>query len=341
MARSSFEFDGVVRPTRVGATYLVSTVALAIAAVNTGNNSLYIAVAFMLGCLLLSGLASKGGLKHLEIEIAEIDEAWAGRRAEGVLKLRNRSRVWAVRDVILTSEALAAPLLVPLAPRRREVALQAAFLFARRGRIQLSAIDAYTRYPFGLFLKKRRLRVGSEVVVFPRILAEDLDHDRFHAVAGDEGSTNRPGSGSEIHSFRDYARGDSVRHVHWKKSASLGRWIVKQTEADVSHSVNIVVDPYVGRAASGEAFEQMISEAATFAFHAARRGLDLIVSLPRLEIRVRGSESPSAIFRALALLEPSYEPFQQIVDRDAVVFSMGGRFDSESLDPRRIDAKSA
>ena len=31
-------------------------------------------------------------------------------------------------------------------------------------------------------------------------------------------------------SFRDYAPGDSLRQVYWKKSASAGRWIVKQTE---------------------------------------------------------------------------------------------------------------
>ena len=62
-----WQFDGVVRLTRVGTTYILATVILAIAAINTGNNAIYIAVALMLGCLLLSGLASKGGLKHLSL----------------------------------------------------------------------------------------------------------------------------------------------------------------------------------------------------------------------------------------------------------------------------------
>ena len=32
--------------------------------------------------------------------------------------------------------------------------------------------------------------------------------------------------GTEIHSFREFVRGDSLRQVYWKKSASLGRWIM-------------------------------------------------------------------------------------------------------------------
>jgi len=77
-----FEFNGVVRLTRIGTTYILGTIVLAIAALNTGNNAIYIGVAFMLACLLLSGLASKGGLKHLQVEIGAIDEAWAGRPAD-------------------------------------------------------------------------------------------------------------------------------------------------------------------------------------------------------------------------------------------------------------------
>src|SRR5688500_3046632 len=85
----AFEFNGVVRLTKVGTAYVLATIVLAVAALNTGNNALYIAVAFMLGSLLLSGLASKGGLKKVDVEIGGIDEAWAGLVADGTLRVRN------------------------------------------------------------------------------------------------------------------------------------------------------------------------------------------------------------------------------------------------------------
>jgi uncharacterized protein (DUF58 family) len=328
---NAFEFNGVVRLTKVGTTYILSTVVLSVAAINTGNNAIYIAVALMLGCLLLSGIASKGGLKHLQAEIEGLGEAWAGKPADGALRIRNRSRIWNVRDVVLTSEALSAPVLIPLVPARGEVLAPASFLFPRRGLAHVSAVDSYTRYPFGFFLKKRRLRVASEVVIYPRILSEDPSQERFRAVSGEESTAHRPGNGTEIHAFRDYVTGDSLRQVHWKKSASLGRWIMKQHESDASRSIHVVVDPYKPATASAEEFEEMIAAAATFVYHAARRGLDLTLSMPRLTMRARPDEAAAPLFRSLALLEPAYEPVHQILERNAVLFSVaGGSHDAKS-----------
>jgi uncharacterized protein (DUF58 family) len=331
VSRHDWEFNGVVRLTKVGTTYILGTVVLAIAAINTGNNAIYIAVTLMLGCLLLSGMASKGGLKHLSVEIHGLDDVWAGRPADGSLRIRNDSRIWNVRDVVLVSEAFAAAALVPIVPRRSEVTTTASFVFPRRGLAHVSAIDSYTRYPFGFVLKKRRLRVSSEVVVYPRILAADTLQDRFRAIAGDDTPAGRAGIGSDIHSFRDFVRGDSLRQVHWKKSASLGRWIIKQQEADAARSLHIVVDPYKPRRVSDDAFEEMISEAATLVHEAARRGLDVTLSLPRTTLRARENESAAPMFRALALLDAEHEPVPQLMDRHSVLFSVsGGSHDAKS-----------
>jgi uncharacterized protein (DUF58 family) len=330
VAARPFEFEGVVRITKIGTIYLVTTVILAASAINTGNNALYIGVALMLGSLLLSGLASKGGLKHLHAELGALGEVWAGREAHGTLHLRNDSRLWNIRDVVLTSEALAEPVLVPIVPRRQSVAVNVTFLFRRRGLARVSAIDAYTRYPFGFFLKKRRLRVTSEVVVFPQLLGSNASTERFRTTAGAQTSANRPGVSSELHSFRDYTRGDSLRHVHWKKSASLGRWIMKQTEAESAKSVHVVVDPHLPKQGAPEEFEQMIAAAATFVWNAAREGFDVTLSLPRATFRARAGEATAPLFRALALIEPAFEPVYQAVDRSTVLFTMGGRHDAKS-----------
>lgn len=328
--REAWQFDGVVRFTKIGTTYLLTTVVLAVAAVNTGNNPLYIGVALMLGSLLLSGIASKGGLKHLYAEIAGLDEVWAGRAAHGTLRVRNDSRIWNVRDVVLTSDALAEPVLLPVVPRRGEVEVAAQFLFPKRGLAHVNAIDSYTRYPFGFFLKKRRLRITSEVVVYPRILAEDAERALFRPMVGEQSHANRPGAGSEIHSFREYVRGDSLRHLHWKKSASLGRWIMKQTAAEAARSVHVVVDPYKPKGVTDEELEHMIASAATFLFHAARREFDIILTLPRGTVRVRQHEAASPAFRALALLEPVFEPVHHILERNTVLFSVAGGRDAKS-----------
>src|SRR5207302_9718955 len=102
-ATLNWTFDGVVRMTRIGTSYLIFTLVIGFAALNTGNNALYIGLTFMLGCLLLSGVASKGGLKHLDVEPRGLDQAWAGRNADAVLRVTNRSRIWNVREVVIAS----------------------------------------------------------------------------------------------------------------------------------------------------------------------------------------------------------------------------------------------
>ncbi len=321
-AGPAWQFNGVVRLTRTGTAFVIFTVIIGFAAINTGNNSLYIGLAFMLGCLLLSGIASKGGLKHLRVEFDRIGEAWAGRPAGGTLRIYNASRIWNVRDVIVVSPELETPLFLPIIARRTQITAEASFLFARRGVVQLKTLDLYTRYPFGFFLKKRRVRISGEVVVFPRLLQDDGGRERFQQVDGELHATNRPGAGTEIHSFREYVRGDSMRQVYWKKSASLGRWIMKQTEIEAGRAVHVVVDPYRPRGVKDDDFEEMISHAATFIDEALRRELEVILTMPRVNLRAKNGNQAAAMFRALALVEGTHEPVAQAIDRNAVVFGV-------------------
>ena len=318
--------------TKVGTTYVLATIVLAIAALNTANNALYIAVSIMLGTLLLSGVASKGGLKKIEAEIAGMEEAWARRPVDGALRVRNRSRIWNVRDLVITSPDLSKAVYLPLLPKRSELTIPVSLLFHRRGVARLAPFDSYTRYPFGFFLKKRRLRISSEVVVYPRVAGEEEGRSRFRPITGEQSSSNRAGIGTEIHSFREFVRGDSLRHVYWKKSASIGRWIMKQTELDAGRAVHVTIDPYKPRGASDDEFEEMISAAATLIFHATRRELDVTLSLPRITLHARDSRAAASLFHALALLEPIHEPVHQPLERDTIFFTLSGE---------RHDAKSA
>ena len=321
-AGKPWQFDGVVRLTRIGSGFLLGVVFVGFAAINTGNNSLYIGLAFMLAGLLISGIASKGGLKHLRVAFDRIEEAWVGRPSTGRLRIENSSRIWNVRDVILTAPELATPVYIPLLKRRETLTVSTALLFQRRGVAQLHSLDLYTRYPFAFFLKKRRVRLQGEVIVFPRLLGEDNVTDRFRPVVGENFASNRPGPGSEIHSFRDYAPGDSLRQVYWKKSAAAGRWIVKQTEIDAAKAVHVVVDPFKPRRATDDDFEEMVSAAATFIHNALRRELEVVFTLPRIDLRAQGGENALAIFRALALLEPIHEPVVQTIDHATILFAV-------------------
>lgn len=329
MTPKSIEFNGVVRLTSLGTAYLLLTVTVGFAAINTGNNSLFIGLAFMLGVLLLSGLASKGGLKGIEIGLVELDEAWASEPTPGLLVLHNRSKIWSVRDIVLIMPELEGPVFIPILPRRAQPTVPATFLFPRRGRIELTKVDLYTRYPFALFVKKRRVRMNAQTVVFPRLLSRRERHP-FTPVEGDFVASNRIGPGAEIFAFRDYVRGDSLRQLHWKKTASLGRWIIKQSELDANRSVQIALDPWLPPGVSEERFEEMISAAATMLNDALTARIEVVLSMPGIELRGSGAAVRRPMFEALALVAPVRKPVEFAPRPDMMLFSLRGDHESQT-----------
>jgi uncharacterized protein (DUF58 family) len=88
--RESFDYD----VTKAGIVYVLATLVIAIAALNTGNNLLYIVVAAMLAAIIVSGYASAWVLRYLELDIHLPEHVFAGRPVLGRIVLRNPRRVF-------------------------------------------------------------------------------------------------------------------------------------------------------------------------------------------------------------------------------------------------------
>jgi uncharacterized protein (DUF58 family) len=86
--RESFDFD----VTRAGVIYVLVTLVIGIAALNTGNNLLYVIVAAMLAAMLVSGVVSAWVLRWLELDIRLPEHVFAGRAVAGRIVLRNPRR---------------------------------------------------------------------------------------------------------------------------------------------------------------------------------------------------------------------------------------------------------
>lgn len=86
--KESFDYQ----VTRAGIVYVLVTLMIAIAALNTGNNLLYIIVAAMLAAILVSGYVSAIVLRYLELDIDLPEHVFAGRPVLGRIVLRNPRR---------------------------------------------------------------------------------------------------------------------------------------------------------------------------------------------------------------------------------------------------------
>ena len=76
--------------TREGLVYLLLTLLIGVAALNTGNNLLFIVVAAMLAAVLVSGIVSAVMISGLEVELHLPHHVFAGQSYAGAVLLHNR-----------------------------------------------------------------------------------------------------------------------------------------------------------------------------------------------------------------------------------------------------------
>ena len=87
--RQTFHYE----VTKAGMVYVLVTLVIGIAALNTGNNLLYIVVAAMLAAILVSGIVSALVLRELDLDLRLPEHVFAGRPVAGRFVVRNPRRL--------------------------------------------------------------------------------------------------------------------------------------------------------------------------------------------------------------------------------------------------------
>lgn len=321
-----------LRFTRAGQYYVGYTLVIGVAAINTGNNLLFLVLGLLLSGIVLSGILSELALRGLRAFRQLPAEATAGREALVGLRLENRSSrgeslAIVVRDV--TNRGVAGEAFALRLGAGETAELGYRFTPQRRGRIEFIRLELATRYPFGLFEKWRELDVEGELVVFPRAVAGPAPRDRSPRPGGERAS-GEVGPGSDFFALREARPEDDARSIHWRSSARRGRTVVIERERERRRRVAVLVD------ARGAVTEAALDGVAERAAGAVRQALDegCDVALSTNDARLPFGQGPAHVrrlMRGLALLEPpktaaAPAPIQgaQVVLVDAAATSQEG-----------------
>ena len=296
-------------PTRDGWWCLFVVIGLGVAAINTGNNLLYLLVSLLLSLIVVSGVLSEQSLRGLRLEADIPDEIYAGVPALFGAVLANRKR-W------LTSHSITLELLVrggatrfiylPRLEAGQDRLLTWEETLPARGRQRLAGVRLTTRFPFGLFLKASRIMLEREVLVFPAV--RPISPEMIHRLVGAGTSAmRRRGRGHDLYNLRTYRAGDDPRHIHWRTSAKLQSLFVREMEAETTEDTCIVLTGTGARSAAR--LEAALSEAASIAAHLTRAGAAVELAGPGLFAPLgRGPGQARRILTALALYEPGARP---------------------------------
>src|SRR3954470_7401310 len=86
--RDVFDYD----VTKEGLVYLAIILVIGVAALNTGNNLLFIVVSAMLAAIVVSGITSAGELRGLKLDVGLPEHTFAGEAILARIALRNTRR---------------------------------------------------------------------------------------------------------------------------------------------------------------------------------------------------------------------------------------------------------
>jgi uncharacterized protein (DUF58 family) len=303
--------------TKVGLWLVLLALIVGIAATNTGNNGLYMAMAGMLALLAVGWLGAWLNLRRLRVELDAPAEVFANSPFQVGFRLENRAR-WSPRWLVLVQIEDAQPGLVPrlapagaAAPPPRAAGASSEghqeLLCSRRGRKTIAGVQLASLFPLGFFRSARFLARPLELVVFPELFsAANLELDRS-GLLGEERAP-RTGWGHDLHSLRSFREGDDPRGIHWKRSARLGDLVFREREAEDSMRLSVVLDNGVGALeteADRARFERLVSEAATACVDFLGRGWEVeLVTREQLIPFGRGRLQRHRVLETLALLEP-------------------------------------
>lgn len=290
-----------------GVQFLLFTLAVGIAAINTGNNLFYLLLAMMLSIILVSGIVAEYCLRRLEFHRHLPDLLFAHEPTTATLVVRNgKSRVpsFSLRlfDVI-DGQDIDRGLTIRQLPPGASLLLSYPLMGTKRGRLQLDGVRVVTSFPFGLFVKKAFYPVPDSTAVCPEIRPVEEELLRDVCAAGQEHHIHRRGHGHDLYNLRLYRPGDDSRTIHWVTTAKTAKLIVRETEAEEQRRATIQLALVAPDSHDG-LFEDAVTFAASLLFHLSSQGYHLrLVAGSYSSSYGQGETHLLHLLRALALCE--------------------------------------
>jgi len=294
--------------TRGGMLFTCAIALVAIGAVISANNLLFLIVAAMMATLLISGLVSRLCLAELNLDFLVPEHVPAGRTVPGRLYVRNDKwfipsfslRVEAIRDP--GSPVLKSGVYFPLISSGTTLEETVEVRFPKRGRYQQNSFAFSTSFPFGFLDKTARVTLRREAIIYPSIDPQPGFDDLLAGITG-EIETHYRGLGRDFYRIRPYEAFESARHVDWKASARVGSIQVREFAREQEQVVELYLDRDVAPELDAW-FEHAVNCCAFLAWRLSSQGASIHFRSAGYEFRQPEDGDIYTILKYLALVYP-------------------------------------
>lgn len=265
--------------TREGAGFISIVFVVGLAAINTGNNLLYLILAMCCSFIAVSGVLSELSLKRIQVRANPPTSIYAREPTPLIINIENSkkklsSHALRVQFPADNSSHYTVDREVYLFDLPRETSIEKTVMLTAfyRGKLKIESCVLSTSFPFGFFIKSKTVPIHAESIVFPEIRNIELPQPTGVAESG-EGIVQS--QGEELYALREFQEGDALDRVHWKSSAKAGNLRVKEFSKGGNEKFIIYLSLFeadTGKSVTADIMEQRVIESASLAYHLIKRG---------------------------------------------------------------------
>ncbi len=241
---------------------VIIALGLGAAAINTGNNLLYLVFSVTLAMIVLSGVLSEMDIQRLDVTVLHLPDIAAEESGFALVRVKNRhgwlqGLALGVALEIEGDNAVAAEGFVPVLGPGGSTQVAVRIQGARRGTYRVKAVQHYTTFPFSFFRKGIVHPVQMQAMVLPRPLPMALD-----TVLGMQRGMEQPradkGRQGDFTGVREFRQGDDPKAIHYRISARTGKTMVREFTDMGTPEITVGLSPGL----KSQALEDAISRAA-------------------------------------------------------------------------------
>lgn len=217
---------------------------LGVAAVNTGNNLLFLIISAMLGFMAVSGLLGWMNIRGLSLNVHLPDEVYAGTKTLASVQIENRKKY--LPSFLVTATIAGNPTSFLMLDPRSPQASSLLVSFDRRGIHTLPEARISSPFPVNFFVRYTRIPVPGSFAVFPAPRPAGVPFQGGKPDTGRAREIAAKGYEGDLAKISDYTGGESLKFIHWRLSAKHEVLKVKEMTATADEPVVLELEQVPG-----------------------------------------------------------------------------------------------
>ena len=230
----------IIKITKSGYIYIFITIFIGFAAINTGNNLLYLLTSSLLGFMGISGFFGKRNIENLQISLTFPEDIFANVPFYVKIKVKNNKKF--IPSFLIKLKIKDSIISIPFINKDELQYTSTVLKFKNRGFEILDEVHVFSPFPFNFFIRSKSYRINYKILIYPE--PKKIDFLNYNAEDNNRGinEISKQGTSGDLIKIREYNESDSIKFIHWKLSGKYKTLMTKVLSSEEDKSVIIEFD---------------------------------------------------------------------------------------------------